>query len=174
MVLPCPLTVIGVVRSARSRTEDTPVQAALNRTELATIEIHEPFAEGLQGLAEFDYAWLLTWLHEPHRSGDGPAQGVPPLTQVPFLLRSERREVGVFAMRGPRRMNSIGHSLVHLRGITGRNVRFAGVDVIDGTPVVDLKPYVTRFDRPDGEPRCGWFDTVPLADGVTPAELGRP
>ena len=50
--------------------------------------------------------------------------------------------------------------------------RFPGVDLLDGTPVLDLKPYVSRFDRPDGEPRCGWFDEVDIADGVTPADLG--
>ncbi|HUJ05250.1 MAG TPA: TrmO family methyltransferase [Streptosporangiaceae bacterium] len=47
-------------------------------------------------------------------------------------------------------------------------------DVIDGTPVIDIKPYVTRFDRPPGEPRCGWFDQVALDDGLTPAALGPP
>jgi tRNA (Thr-GGU) A37 N-methylase len=51
-------------------------------------------------------------------------------------------------------------------------VRFAGVDLLDGTPVIDLKPYVTQFDRPAGDPRCGWFDGVPMRDGVTPADLG--
>lgn len=50
-------------------------------------------------------------------------------------------------------------------------MRFAGVDLLDGTPVIDLKPYVTYFDRPDGEPRCGWFDTVVMREGVTPADL---
>jgi len=48
------------------------------------------------------------------------------------------------------------------------------VDLLDGTPVVDLKPYVTAFDRPDGDPRCGWFDTVTMRDGVTPSDLGPP
>jgi tRNA-Thr(GGU) m(6)t(6)A37 methyltransferase TsaA len=165
--------VIGVVHTGRSTTETTPVQAALNRDEIGTIEIFEAFAEGLAGLEGFDFAWLLSWLDRPH-DGALREDGTPPLTQVPFLLRAEQRPMGIFATRGPRRVNPIGLSLVELRGVSGRDVRFAGVDLLDGTPVIDLKPYVTRFDRPDGEPRCGWFDGVAMPDGITPSELGGP
>jgi tRNA (Thr-GGU) A37 N-methylase len=79
--------------------------------------------------------------------------------------------MGIFATRGPRRVSPFGLSLVQLLDVSGRFVSFAGVDLLHGTPVIDLKPYVTRFDRPAGEPRCGWFDTVPMPDGITPAEL---
>jgi tRNA (Thr-GGU) A37 N-methylase len=48
------------------------------------------------------------------------------------------------------------------------------VDVIDGTPVIDIKPYVTKFDRPPGDPHCGWFDDVTVEQGVTPARLTPP
>ena len=58
---------------------------------------------------------------------------------------------------------------VRLLDVTGPVIRFAGVDRLDGTPVIDLKPYVARFDRPPGEPRCGWYDQVPIRDGVSPA-----
>ena len=51
---------------------------------------------------------------------------------------------------------------------------FAGVDLLDGTPVIDLKPYVTRFDQPPGNPRCGWFDEVTIADSTTPGQLAPP
>jgi tRNA (adenine37-N6)-methyltransferase len=161
--------VIGVVRTGRSTTERTPVQAALNRTEHGVVEIFEPYADGLSGLDGFDYAWLLTWLDRP----DSPDPAVP-MAQVPFLLRAEPRLIGIFATRGPRRVNPIGLSLVQILEVTGHRVRFAGVDLLDATPVIDLKPYVSRFDRPDGEPRCGWFDTVSLGDGITPADLGPP
>jgi tRNA (adenine37-N6)-methyltransferase len=162
--------VIGTVRTSRSTTETTPVQAGLNRSEEGTLEIFAEFAEGLSGLDGFDYAWLLSWLHKPHVDSDGP----PPLAQVPFLLRHDPRSIGIFATRGPRRVNPIGLSLVRLLELSGRTVRFAGVDLLDGTPVIDLKPYVGRFDRPPGEPRCGWFDTVPMPEGITPADLGPP
>jgi tRNA (Thr-GGU) A37 N-methylase len=81
--------------------------------------------------------------------------------------------MGIFATRGPRRVNPIGLSLIRLLDVTGPVVQFAGVDLIDGTPVIDLKPYVTRFDRPAGEPRCGWFDQVAIEDGSTPARLAQ-
>jgi tRNA (adenine37-N6)-methyltransferase len=58
--------------------------------------------------------------------------------------------------------------------VTGPTIRFAGVDLVDGTPVIDLKPYVTRFDRPAGVPRCGWFDQVTITDGITPGQLAPP
>jgi tRNA-Thr(GGU) m(6)t(6)A37 methyltransferase TsaA len=164
-----PLPVIGVVRTAHTELATTPIQAGLNRAEHGILEIDGPYREGLEGLEGFDYAWLLTWLHKP----DEPA-GDPPLRQVPFLLRRQRREMGVFATRGPRRINPIGLSLIQLLDVTGQSIRFAGVDLIDGTPVIDIKPYVTRFDRPAGDPRCGWFDQVTISDGTTPARLARP
>jgi tRNA-Thr(GGU) m(6)t(6)A37 methyltransferase TsaA len=161
-----PLRVIGVVRTDHTDPAGTPIQAGLNRAEHGTIEIDRSYQDGLDGLADFDYAWLLTWLHELPEPGGGP-----PLRQVPFLLRSQQRQMGVFATRGPRRINPIGLSLIRILDVTGGVIRFAGVDLLDGTPVIDLKPYVARFDRPPGEPRCGWYDRVPISDGSTPAQL---
>jgi tRNA-Thr(GGU) m(6)t(6)A37 methyltransferase TsaA len=161
---------IGVVRTEYSDPEGTPIQAAVSRAEHGTVELFEDYGDGLDGLADFDYAWLLTWLHNPLDPATTPA-----MRQVPFLLRPQRRKIGVFASRGPRRVNSIGLSLVQLLRVGLRGFSFGGVDLIDGTPVLDIKPYVTRFDRPpgDAEPRCGWFDAIPIAEGSTPSKLGR-
>jgi tRNA-Thr(GGU) m(6)t(6)A37 methyltransferase TsaA len=161
-----PLPVIGVVRTSHAVLEATPIQAGLSRAEHGTIEISDAYAEGLDGLGDFDYAWLLTWLHRPDRPG-------APLRPVPFLLRSQQRRMGVFATRAPRRVNPIGLSLIQILDVAGPTILFAGVDLLDGTPVIDLKPYVSRFDRPDGDPRCGWFDQVAIHDGATPARLAR-
>jgi tRNA-Thr(GGU) m(6)t(6)A37 methyltransferase TsaA len=169
MTVTGPLPVIGYVRSRYTQTESTPIQAQLNAAAEATVEIAAEYAEGLHGLEGFDYAWLLTWLHWP-REDAGPAQ----LRHVPFLLRRQRRQMGIFATRGPRRVNSIGLSLVRLIAVGGQVIRFAGVDVIDSTPVLDIKPYVARFDRPPGEPRCGWFDSIDIGDGLTPGSLAPP
>ena len=168
MDLSVPLPVIGVVRTSRAEPENTPIQAAVNRAERGTVEIAEPYRAGLEGLDGFGYAWLLSWLHRP----GGPG-GVPPLRQVPFLLRSQQRAMGIFATRGPQRVNPIGLSMIQVLQVTGQAVLFAGVDLIDGTPVIDLKPYVTRFDRPPGDPPCGWLDQVTIAEGTTPARLAR-
>ena len=169
MDLAVPMHVIGVVRTAHTEVATTPIQVGLNRAEHGTIEIANRYQEGLAGLADFDYAWLLTWLHKLAEPGTDP-----PLRRVPFLLQSQQRTVGMFAARGPRRINPIGLSLIRLLNVTGPTIRFAGVDLLDGTPAIDLKPYVTRFDRPAGDPRCGWFDQVPISGGVTPAQLDRP
>jgi tRNA (adenine37-N6)-methyltransferase len=165
-----PVPVIGILRSRHRSTEDTPIQAALNRAEHGTIEIDPLYQDGLDGLDGFGYAWLITWLHHPDTQSESPVS----LRQTPYLLRGTGRQVGVFATRGPRRINPIGLSLIEIVAVRGHRVEFAGVDVIDGTPVIDLKPYVHRFDRPAGVPRCGWFDELTIPEGVTPAALGRP
>jgi tRNA (adenine37-N6)-methyltransferase len=169
MDLTVPLQVIGIVRTRYTELEATPIHASLNRAESGTIEIADRYTGGLDGLAEFDYAWLVTWLHKQAGPGSDP-----PLRQVPFLLRGQQRTKGVFSTRSPRRVSPIGLSLIQLLDVTGPVVRFAGVDLVDGTPVLDIKPYVTRFDRPPGEPRCGWFDHVTINDGITPAQLPPP
>jgi tRNA (adenine37-N6)-methyltransferase len=168
MELTASLPVIGVVRTSHHELETTPIQAGLNRAEHGTIEIAERYRDGLDGLAGFDYAWLLAWLDRPRDPG-----GDAPLRQVPFLLRPQQRKMGIFATRGPRRVNPVGLSLIQLLEVTGEAVVFAGVDLLDGTPVIDLKPYVTRFDRPPGDPRCGWFDEITMADGTTPGQLAQ-
>ena len=68
-----PLPVIGVVRSRYSETEDTPIQARLNPDAEAVAEIGEQYAAGLEGLENFDFAWLLTWLHHPRADAGPPA-----------------------------------------------------------------------------------------------------
>jgi tRNA-Thr(GGU) m(6)t(6)A37 methyltransferase TsaA len=85
-----------------------------------------------------------------HRAG--PAQ----LLVTPYLQDVKR---GVFATRAPCRPNPIGISIVRLRGIEGSTLLVDDVDVLDGTPVLDIKPYVSRFDRIDGT-RDGWIDQV--------------
>jgi tRNA (adenine37-N6)-methyltransferase len=169
MDLNIPLPVIGVVHTGYAELEATPIQAGLNRAGRGSIEIADRYQEGLDGLAEFDYAWLVTWLHRLAEPGSDP-----PMRHVPFLLRSQQRTMGIFATRGPKRINPIGISLIRIVDVAGPTIRFAGADLVDGTPVIDLKPYVTRFDRPAGEPRCGWFDQVTITDGVTPEQLAPP
>jgi tRNA (adenine37-N6)-methyltransferase len=182
----CPLPILGVIRNAHQDAGATPVQAALNPDEQALVDLDPQYTAGLAGIEGFDYIWLLTWLADPlgdalgdalaDAPGDAPgfAPDPPPLTQVPFLLGPQGRSMGVFATRGPRRVNPIGLSLVRLLDIDGKVITFAGVDMIDGTPVIDIKPYVTRFDRPAGDPRCGWFDTLAMAEAVTPDDLAKP
>jgi tRNA (adenine37-N6)-methyltransferase len=167
-VSPFLLKPIGTIRTGYAAFDETPVQAAANLQEHGEIQVEHPYVDGLDGLGEFTHAWLVTWL--------GPADGgVAPsaaLRQVPFLLGPTGEEVGIFAMRGPRRPNPIGLSLVRLISVEPPVVRFAGVDMIDRTPLLDLKPYFRDADTPIGDVRCGWFDSVDLGGPVTPGELG--
>jgi tRNA (adenine37-N6)-methyltransferase len=159
--------VIGVARSAYTDHARTPVQSSLNTSQTGVIEVEARFSAALEGLADFDYAWVISWL-------GGPAHPEPdqvPLRQVPFLLQGVGREMGILATRGPRRINPLGLSLVRILEVGPATIRFAGVDLVDGTPIVDIKPFVARFDRPTGEIACGWFDTVDLIDGSTPTSL---
>jgi tRNA-Thr(GGU) m(6)t(6)A37 methyltransferase TsaA len=150
--------------------EDTPIQAALNRAEHGVLDIDPAYQDGLEGLEGFDYAWLLTWLN--HRPGGERGPQVP-LKQTPFLLRGTGRRTGLFSTRSPWRINPIGLSLVRILAVTGSSVEFAGVDLLDGTPVLDLKPFVGRFDRPPDDAACGWYDEVTIADGVTPSAVAH-
>ena len=158
---------IGRIRTRYATFDDTPVQAALNLEEHGVIELDPRYFDGLEGLGDFSHVWLVTWLGP----ADGGLASEPALRQVPFLLQRAGTEVGIFAMRGPRRPNPIGLSLVRLLAVEPPRLTFAGVDVIDGTPLLDLKPYFRDADTPIGDVRCGWYDSVDLGGPVTPREL---
>lgn len=123
---------------------------------LATIEFAEWVPpESLQDLEGFDRVWLIYHLH---RSEGWRARVKPP--------RGPRRARGLFATRSPHRPNPIGLSCVRLVSVDGpgRRVVVADVDLLDGTPILDLKPYVPYADAfPDA--RAGWVDEVDAAVG---------
>jgi tRNA-Thr(GGU) m(6)t(6)A37 methyltransferase TsaA len=147
------LRAIGVVRTPYTDCGDTPLQPSFAAGVEGEVHIDRWYVDALHGLEGFSHLWLLTWLGP----FDTPAPD-PELRQVPLLLRDNPQTFGIFAMRGPRRPNPIGLSLVRVVAIDDHIVRFAGVDMIDGTTVLDIKPYVRQFDEPAGEVRCGWFD----------------
>lgn len=152
------VTQIGVARSTYVEHKSAPQQAALNPHETGWVEVDPKFADGLRSLDEFDYVWLITWL------GDEAARTNGPFVEVPHLVAHLGHEVGTFATRGPFRPTPIGLHLVELVGITGTRLEFHGVDLIDGTPVIDIKPYVKEFDRPTGsDTSSGWYGLVDFA-----------
>jgi len=161
---------IGRIRSQFLDPDETPVQAALATEAEGVVEIDRELIDALDGLAGFDYAWILTWLGG---SAD-PSVGEVNLRPVPFLLSGQPRPIGLLATRGPRRINPIGLSLVRILAVEPPEVRFAGVDMVDGTLVLDIKPYVPRFDRVDGPVRYGWFEAIQIVDGSTPNSLKPP
>jgi tRNA-Thr(GGU) m(6)t(6)A37 methyltransferase TsaA len=138
---------IGIVRSPHETTTGTPIQPSRARGIEGTVEINEEYVEGLSDLDGFSHIILISHLH---RASDFKLKVVP-------YLDTELR--GLFATRAPSRPNPIGLSVVRLLGVDRRVLRIEGVDLLDGTPVLDIKPYVRDFDD-QTEVRCGWLDEV--------------
>jgi tRNA-Thr(GGU) m(6)t(6)A37 methyltransferase TsaA len=162
---------IGEVRTTYTERAATPVQTALNPDDYGAVVLLPPYRAGLAELDGFEFVWLLTWL-TPDPADPKPVG----LTQVPYLLRASPRPIGLFAMRGPRRPNPIGLHLVRLLEVTDEGFGFAGVDMLDHTLVLDIKPWAAPLDLPHGaslvQPlRSGWFDGVDLTGPNTPNGL---
>lgn len=164
---------IGVIRTGYTDRSKTPVQTALNPTDEGRVILEPAYRDGRAGLDGFDYAWLLSWM------APNPDDPLPTtMRQVPFLLTSQPREIGLFAMRGPRRPNPIGLHLVRLTILTDDGFEFTGVDMLDETPLLDVKPWAAPLDLPhgtalSGDVRNGWFDDVDLTGPHTPDSLRR-
>lgn len=135
---------IGRVVSPWRSPVGMPVQTVAAPDSEGHIEIFEEFAPGLRDIEGFEYLIVLTHLHE----------AVEKLEVTPFM---DTQSHGVFATRAPARPNRIGLSIVRLVRVQGRHLHFRGNDMIDGTPVLDLKPYVPALDVRQTE-RIGWFD----------------
>jgi tRNA-Thr(GGU) m(6)t(6)A37 methyltransferase TsaA len=138
------LKVIGTVRSTFREAAGTPIQTALAQGVEGSIEVLPEFAPGLKDLRGFERIWLLYWF-------DRAASGQ--LVVKPFL---DEHEHGVFATRAPCRPNPIGLSCVRLLGIDGRRLRIGDVDILDGTPLLDIKPYAPALDCFEVS-RAGWL-----------------
>lgn len=146
---------IGVIRSPFDSIEGMPIQPPAAEDAVGTIEIDEEYVSGLADLEEFSHCIVLYHFHR--------AEGEAPLAPTPFL---DERPRGLFSTRAPRRPNPIGLSIVAIEKIDGNTLTVRGVDVLDGTPLLDLKPYVPAFDVREGA-RAGWVD----ATGRTPDDV---
>jgi tRNA-Thr(GGU) m(6)t(6)A37 methyltransferase TsaA len=136
---------IGVVRSPFSALEGMPLQAVAAADVHGTIEIDAAYAGGVGDLDGFSHLHVVTHLHLSRRGA---------LVVQPFLDDTPR---GVFATRSPRHPNPIGLTVVRLDRVDGTSLHVTGLDLLDGTPVLDLKPYVPAFDSVPAE-RIGWFE----------------
>ncbi|MGZ6347054.1 MAG: tRNA (N6-threonylcarbamoyladenosine(37)-N6)-methyltransferase TrmO [Anaerolineales bacterium] len=136
---------IGVIHSPFTDTSLTPIQASRSQA-IGFVEIYPEFAEGLQDLEGFSHIILFYIFHE--------ATGYA-LHVKPFLDDHLR---GVFATRYPARPNQIGFSVVRLISLISNVLQVEGVDVLDGTPLLDIKPYVPEFDART-DTRIGWYES---------------
>ena len=137
----------GIVYSRFKDPVHMPIQTAGSPDEVGFIEVFPEFEPGLRDIEGFEYLWLITRLH---------LVSVEKLEVVPFL---DNKTHGVFATRAPTRPNRLGLSLVQLTKREGGTLHFAGNDMADGTPVLDIKPYVPKFDGRKTD-RIGWFEPM--------------
>jgi len=138
-------TPIGFVQSPFRETTGMPIQPVGARGVEGSIRMLPEFAEGLADLEGFSHIILLYHFHR--------SQGFS-LRIKPFLDDARH---GVFATRAPRRPNGIGLSVLEVAGVEPERVIVRNIDVLDGTPVLDIKPYVPRFDVWPAN-RIGWFE----------------
>jgi tRNA-Thr(GGU) m(6)t(6)A37 methyltransferase TsaA len=138
------LTPIGVIRTAFATKDDTPIQGAFRPEAEGVVEV---FAEYADGLADIDGFTHLILLYEFDRAAPVELVRQTFLGDVPH---------GLFATRHPARPNGVGLTVVRLLSRHAATMRVGGIDVLDGTPLLDIKPYIPRFDSfPDASE--GWL-----------------
>ncbi len=134
---------IAYARTKYKTLENMPIQPK-GCDSNAEIEVLEEFAAGLKDLDGFSHIYLLTYFDKCKNTK---------LALVPFM---DTVEHGVFATRSPARPNHIGLSVVKIKAIKDNIITVEGIDLLDGTPIIDIKPYIKNFDCPEN-PQSGWM-----------------
>jgi tRNA-Thr(GGU) m(6)t(6)A37 methyltransferase TsaA len=135
---------IGIVRSPHQVATGTPIQPSRAKGVFGTIELQPKYAPGLADLDGFSHIVVVCHFDRVREFK---------LSVIPYLDTVPR---GLFSTRAPSRPNPIGLSVVRLVGIEGNVLTVEGVDILDGTPVLDIKPWLGEFEQPL-DVRCGWF-----------------
>ena len=161
-----PLRVIGRLRSCFREKFGTPRQPLLVPGATATLTIAREFLpeHSLAGLERFSHVWLLSYFHLNTNKTIRPKIHPP---------RLKGGSIGLFASRSPHRPSPIGLSLARLIAVTGATVHLAGIDLVDGTPILDLKPYIPEWDIA-ADATAGWTIDAPFPSlnvGFSPAAV---
>jgi tRNA-Thr(GGU) m(6)t(6)A37 methyltransferase TsaA len=141
------LSPIGIIHSPFKDLKEMPIQPSGKASSEGTVEIFAEYQTGLQDLEGFSHVILIYYFHAVKRAD---------LQVTPFLDEQPR---GIFATRAPTRPNPIGISIVRINGIKGARVFLSDIDILDGTPLLDIKPYVPDFDQPD-DVEIGWLSSA--------------
>ncbi len=136
---------IGEIHSPFKQLAGMPIQPSAAEGIQGYLTVDPDLASGLMDLEGFSHLILTYYFHQAKEAQ---------LQVKPFL---DDQQHGVFATRAPRRPNAIGISVVKLVRITGNTLEIENVDILDGTPLLDIKPYVPEFDSP-GPVRIGWLE----------------
>jgi tRNA-Thr(GGU) m(6)t(6)A37 methyltransferase TsaA len=163
MQLPAILEIrpIGTIRTPFARATGTPIQSSVSRGAEGRVELMPEFRAGLRDIEGFDRVWLIYCFDRASE---------PQLLVRPYLDPAER---GVFATRSPARPNRIGMSPVRLLSVHDGVLIVADVDMLDGTPLLDIKPYVPAFDHFAVE-RTGWYERVATVEAVADDRFEEP
>jgi len=137
---------IGIIHSPFKEPRGTPIQPSAAGDVEGMVEVFPEYVEGLKDIEGFSHLILIYHFHLVKRSA---------LQVKPYM---DDQSHGVFATRAPARPNSIGISIVRLLEVEDTKLHIQGVDVVDGTPLLDIKPYVPQFDAGAVE-RIGWLET---------------
>jgi len=135
---------IGIIHSPFKTIEGVPIQPAGAKGLIGEVKVEKKYSSGLISLAEFSHIILIYHFH---------LSGKFKLKVIPFM---DNKEHGVFATRAPNRPNPIGISVVKVKMINKNIIWVENIDVIDGTPLLDIKPYISRFDNVSEE-KNGWY-----------------
>ncbi len=138
-------TSIGTLYSSHKNIADMPIQPSGAAGVTGIISLETQYIEGLKDLEGFSHIYVLYHFHQAREAQ---------LTVTPFMDSSSH---GIFATRAPRRPNPIGLSVLKLNNIVGNLLQVENVDILNGTPVLDVKPYVPDFDHMQVE-KTGWLD----------------
>jgi tRNA-Thr(GGU) m(6)t(6)A37 methyltransferase TsaA len=138
---------IGIIKSPFKELEGMPIQPVGACGIKGEVHLDEQYTEGLTDLDEFSHIILLYHLHKSTGYN---------LMVKPFL---DDVEHGIFATRAPKRPNPIGISVVRLDRIEGNVIHISNVDILDDTPLLDIKPYIPQMEKSADEDVCiGWFE----------------
>jgi tRNA-Thr(GGU) m(6)t(6)A37 methyltransferase TsaA len=139
---------IATIESPFSDLVNMPVQPKGAKEHYATIVFKPEYEEGLKDLDGFSHLYLIYYFHKIKE---------PKLSVVPFNDKTNTPR-GVFSTRTPMHPNSLGLSVVELVKVEGNSVTIRGVDILDGTPIIDIKPYIENFDKVEGDVISGWMN----------------
>ena len=136
---------IGTIHSPYKQFKNMPIQGKFKPEVTASVELKNEYAPGLKDLEGFSHAIIIYYFHKSQKEE---------VIGKPFL---EDKEHGIFAIRSPHRPNHIGLSVVKIEGVEENKLHFSEVDILDQTPVLDIKPYVKHFDVRDNT-ISGWLE----------------
>ena len=136
---------IGVIHSPFKEPKGTPIQPTAAKGIKATVKVFQEYIEGLKDIEGFSHIFLIYHFHLSKKTT---------LLAKPFM---DDKVHGIFAIRGPSRPNPIGISIVRLLSVNDNILKVQDVDIVDGTPLLDIKPYVPKFDVRENS-KIGWLE----------------